>query len=69
MSLILVVAIAANVTANLQFPDVLGRFPVIGAAVWVVILVTAPLRQPDWELLPETFKGHHFLLALVTARR
>ncbi len=38
----------------------------IGLAVWVVILATAPLRQPDWEIMPETFKGTIFLLALVT---
>ena len=40
--------------------------PVIGLAVWIVILATAPLRQPDWKILPETFKGTIFLLALVT---
>ena len=38
----------------------------IGLAVWVVILATAPLRRPDWEVMPETFKGTIFLLALVT---
>ena len=41
--------------------------PVIGLAVWVVILATAPLRRPDWEIMPETFKGTIFLLALVTS--
>jgi Na+/H+ antiporter NhaD/arsenite permease-like protein len=39
---------------------------VIGAAVWVVLLVTAPWKQPDWEVMPETFNGTIFLLALVT---
>ena len=63
---ILVVAIAANVTANLRFPAVLDVLPVLGLAVWVVILVTAPLRRPDWEIMPETAKGTIFLLALVT---
>jgi len=29
--------------------------------------VSIPLRRPDWEVLPETFKGTIFLLALVTA--
>ena len=42
-------------------------FPLIGAGVWVAILVSIPLRRPDWEVLPETFKGTIFLLALVTA--
>ena len=66
VAFILVAAIAANVIANLAFPAVLDRFPVIGAAVWVAILVCAPLRKPEWRLLPEAFKGSIFLLSLVT---
>jgi Na+/H+ antiporter NhaD/arsenite permease-like protein len=66
VAIILVSAIGANVLANLRFPAVLDHFPVIGAAVWVAILVTAPWRQPDWKLLPEAFKGSVFLLSLVT---
>src|SRR5688572_5335406 len=66
VAVILVAAIAANVVANLQFPAVLDHFPVIGAAVWVAIFVTALLRRPDWGLLPEALKGSIFLLALVT---
>jgi Na+/H+ antiporter NhaD/arsenite permease-like protein len=62
---ILLAAITANVTANLYNPDLLGRLPVIGLAVVAAILVTAPLRTPDWSILPETFKGTVFLLALV----
>jgi Na+/H+ antiporter NhaD/arsenite permease-like protein len=64
---ILIAAILANVTANLKAPALLDLIPVIGIAVWVVILLTAPLRRPDWEVMPETFKGTIFLLALVTA--
>jgi Na+/H+ antiporter NhaD/arsenite permease-like protein len=64
---ILVIAILANVVANLRFPALLDALPVIGLAVWVVILATAPLRRPDWEIMPETFKGTIFLLALVTS--
>jgi Na+/H+ antiporter NhaD/arsenite permease-like protein len=64
---ILVVAIAANVAANLRFPAVLDILPVLGIAVWIVILATAPLRRPDWKIMPETFKGTIFLLALVTS--
>ena len=62
---ILAVAILANVTANLRFPWLLDQIPVIGLAVWAAILVTAVLRRPDWEIMPETFKGTIFLLALV----
>ncbi len=63
---ILVAAIVANVVANLYFTSVLDHFPVIGAAVWLVILASAPLRRPDWSVLPETVKGSIFLLSLVT---
>jgi Na+/H+ antiporter NhaD/arsenite permease-like protein len=64
---ILAVAILSNVIANLRFPELLHMIPVIGLAVWVVILAAAPIRRPDWEIMPETFKGTVFLLALVTA--
>ncbi|MGH6754943.1 MAG: citrate transporter, partial [Bradyrhizobium sp.] len=64
---ILVAALAANITANLKFPALLDALPVLGIAVWIVILLTAPLRKPDWSVMPETFKGTVFLLALVTA--
>ncbi|WOH47836.1 SLC13 family permease [Bradyrhizobium sp. sBnM-33] len=64
---ILVAALAANIIANVKFPAVLESVPVLGIAVWVVILLTAGLRAPDWKVMPETFKGTIFLLALVTA--
>ena len=66
VALILVAAILANVIANLGFPALLDLVPIIGLAVWAIILVTAPLRRPDWEVMPETLKGSIFLLALVT---
>ena len=64
---ILVSAIVANVTANLRFPAVLDHFPVLGAAVWIAILLSAPVRKPDWSLLPANLKGTVFLLCLVMA--
>jgi Na+/H+ antiporter NhaD/arsenite permease-like protein len=64
---ILVAALAANITANLKFPALLDTLPVLGIAVWAVILLTAGLRAPDWKVMPETFRGTIFLLALVTA--
>src|SRR5262249_2941567 len=67
VALILIAAILANVVANLRFPELLERWPVIGMAVWAAILVALPLRRPDWGVLPETFKGTVFLLSLVTA--
>ncbi len=63
---ILVSAVLANVLANLYYPAVLDRFPVIGAAVWVAIVLAIPIRKPEWSLLPDALKGTIFLLSLVT---
>ena len=62
---ILAAAIAANVVVNVEYPGVADKFPFIGAAVWVAIVLLAPLRKPAWDLLPESFKGSIFLLSLV----
>ncbi len=63
---ILVAAIATNVTVNLRFAAAADRFPFLGAAVWVALLLAVPLRKPEWSLLPGAVKGSVFLLALVT---
>jgi hypothetical protein len=39
---VLVIAISANVIANLRFPAVLDAVPVIGLAVWIVIIARRP---------------------------
>jgi Na+/H+ antiporter NhaD/arsenite permease-like protein len=63
----LIVALVVNVVTNLHFPELLGRVPVLGLSVWAVLFATTPLRRPDWKVMPETFKGTIFLIALVTA--
>ncbi len=65
VGLILLSAIGANVYFNLRNPDVLNHWPVIGAAVWIAILLTAVWRRPDWRLLPDATRGSVFLLSLV----
>jgi Na+/H+ antiporter NhaD/arsenite permease-like protein len=60
------VALVVNVVTNLYLPELLRRVPVLGLSVWAMVFVTAPLRGPDWKVLPETFKGAIFLIALVT---
>jgi Na+/H+ antiporter NhaD/arsenite permease-like protein len=66
VAFILVTAITANVVANVWYPLVIDHFPVIGATVVAGLLVTAPLRRPDWSLLPASLKGTIFLLCLVS---
>ena len=63
----LIAALAANIVTNLHFPELLGRVPVLGLSFWLVLFATALVRRPDWSVLPETFKGAIFLIALVTA--
>jgi Na+/H+ antiporter NhaD/arsenite permease-like protein len=62
---ILVAAIATNLLVNTHFPEFSDAVPFLGAAVWVAILLAAPLRTPEWSLLPDATKGSIFLLSLV----
>ena len=62
---ILLAAIVANVMANLKAKWLLDLLPVLGITVVVAILITAPLRRPDWHMLGGNLKGTLFLLALV----
>jgi len=66
VAFILVTAISVNVYVNVLHNDIADRFPFIGVAVVLAILVSAPLRKPQWSLLPEATKGTVFLLSLVT---
>jgi Na+/H+ antiporter NhaD/arsenite permease-like protein len=62
---ILVAAVSANVATNIVAPWFSDAFPVIGAAVWGAILVSALVRKTDLRVLNESAKGTLFLLALV----
>ncbi len=65
VAFILIAAIATNVIINVAYPDSSDSFPFIGAAVWAAILLSAPVRRADWEIVPEAVKGSIFLLSLV----
>jgi Na+/H+ antiporter NhaD/arsenite permease-like protein len=64
---ILAAAVCANVGATLWCPGWRDRVPFIGLAVWLAILLTSPVRQPDFKVLGPAFHGAMFLLCLVTA--
>lgn len=66
VAFILFSAMGMNIVINTHYASLADKFPFIGAAVWAAILVSALLRRPDWEILPETFRGTIFLLSLVT---
>jgi Na+/H+ antiporter NhaD/arsenite permease-like protein len=70
VGLILACAIGMNILLNTVLasawrPDAGDLFPWIGGAVWVAILLSVPLRRPDWSLMPGAVKGSIFLLSLV----
>jgi Na+/H+ antiporter NhaD/arsenite permease-like protein len=67
VAFILASAISANIFINVFYTAHADSFPFIGVAVWVAILLTAPIRKPEWPLLPAAFKGACFLLSLVLA--
>ena len=64
---ILIAAILSNVIANLRYPGICSTCcPSSASPCGCVLLATAPWKRPDWKVMPETFKGTIFLLALVT---
>ena len=65
VALILIAAIVTNIVVNVEFTSVSDRFPFIGAAVWLAILIAVPLRKPDWKVVPNAVKGSIFLLSLI----
>jgi len=62
---ILTAAIVVNVAINTRFNAISDSFPFLGAAVWLAILGSTVLRQPNWSVLPGAAKGAVFLLSLV----
>ncbi len=64
---VLACAVAVNVAVNLKAPELADRFPFIGAAVAVALLLTIGIRRPDWRALPGALRGSIFLLCLVAS--
>jgi Na+/H+ antiporter NhaD/arsenite permease-like protein len=67
VGLILLLAISTNLVVNLNFPAEAAYFPFIGIATWVAIFASVPVRSSNWSLVPRSFRGSIFLLALVAS--
>ncbi len=67
VGVILASAVAVNLAVNATAPEHSERFPFIGAAVAVAVLLTSGWRRPDLGVLPGAVKGSLFLLCLVAA--
>jgi Na+/H+ antiporter NhaD/arsenite permease-like protein len=66
VGIVLLAAVATNVTVNVRLPEDADRFPFIGVAVIVALVVTSRLRRPAWQLVPSALRTSAFLLSLVT---
>jgi Na+/H+ antiporter NhaD/arsenite permease-like protein len=65
VTFILIAAIAVNVSVNAHSAGQGDAFPFLGATVWGALLLCAPLRRPDWHVVPAAARGAVFLVVLV----
>ncbi len=61
----LLAAVATNALAGAAGGAWAANLPLIAVALWIPLLLAAPLRRPDWEHLPSALRGALFLAALV----
>lgn len=66
VAIVLVSAVAANVTAN-ALSDGEEHAPWLGMAVWAALLATSFIAKPDWSVTRPAMKGAVFLASLVAA--
>ena len=64
---VMAVAVITNFVMNTRFKEHAGSFPFLAFAVAGALGVCAPIRAPNWPLLPPAIRGSLFLLALVLA--
>ncbi len=64
---VMAVAVVTNLAMNTRFQEYADHFPFLAVMVALALALCAPLRPPNWSLLPGAIKGSSFLLALVFA--
>ncbi len=62
---VLATLVGVNVIANSLFPQHEELAPVLGLGLWAAVLLSAPLRAPDWSVLRWALSGSLFLVVLV----
>ena len=62
---ILTAAVAVNVLGNAFAPTLMAQIPALGLTVWLALLITAFIRQPDWRAAWRAVQGALFLVSLV----
>jgi Na+/H+ antiporter NhaD/arsenite permease-like protein len=56
---------AVNVVVNGAFPGLEEEIPALGLGLWAAIVLSAPVRQPEWRVIGNALNGAIFLVALV----
>ena len=67
VAFVLASAVAVNVGINANVPEYADRFPFIGFAVALALIISCGWRRPDFRVLPGAVKGSLFLLCLVAS--
>jgi hypothetical protein len=67
VAFVLASAVAVNVGINANVPEYADRFPFIGFAVGLALIISCGWRRPDFRVLPGAVKGSLFLLCLVAS--
>jgi Na+/H+ antiporter NhaD/arsenite permease-like protein len=65
VGVILVTLLAVNFAGNAWYPEYQDAAPWLGLGLWVILLLTAVVRAPQWRVLPGAAKGALFLVSLV----
>ena len=61
----LALMVGTNVVVNRVARSAGESLPFLALSLWLVLLVAASVRAPNWRMLPGALKGSAFLLALV----
>ncbi|MEO8113234.1 MAG: hypothetical protein ABI655_02555, partial [Phenylobacterium sp.] len=66
VAIVLIAAVAANVTAN-ALAEGEETAPWLGLAIWAALLATSFIAKPDWAVTRQALRGAAFLVCLVAA--
>jgi Na+/H+ antiporter NhaD/arsenite permease-like protein len=65
VAFILGAAVTINVVVNVGFAEHADALPFLAIGVWGALLLSTPIRRPEWPVLRASIRGTLFLLCLV----
>jgi Na+/H+ antiporter NhaD/arsenite permease-like protein len=67
VAFMLAAILLTNAIGNSLHPDMEDSIPALGLALWIAIILSSPLRRPDWKVVGPALSGAVFLVALVAS--